>query len=301
MINGFFDHYVRGVDNGYETTPPIEFAPTQYFDNVPSADHVRAAAAFPFGATRTRYLCPATPGTVGVLATTPCPSALPALLAAGTGGRPGDEPVGTKLLTDGFAQYFGRPFPDLATPVDVVRFDTTPFTEDTLLAGNPRLVLSVLSDPPTTGAGGPTLPAAAFQVVPKVYDVAPDGTERLITRGVLSEQVGAGAPGVHDSAFDAFTMAWEFPAGHRLRLSLASADVPYLKPNPAAFQVAVLPGSTIDLPGAEQATLTPGAVGPVDPVDPPVVPEAPAAAVLPATGLAVLGAVLLLTRRRRRA
>jgi hypothetical protein len=81
-------------------------------------------------------------------------------------------------------------------------------------------------------------------------------------------------------------------------MTLSSADVPYLRPNAAPFQVAILPGSTVTMPGAQNATVRifgePG--GPVDPT--PVVPEAPVALLLPLVAVAAAGAWSL--RRRRR-
>jgi ABC-2 type transport system ATP-binding protein len=306
-VLAFFDHYVREIDNGIDKAPPIEFATTQYFDNpdfgpgeagiaarARAADVKPAGDTLPFGTPTPWYLCGSqTPG-AGTLQAVACPGALPTLLAAGTGGDVGSEPVAGRLVTDGFQDAFGRPWPNVATPVDVVSFDGPALTADTTYAGIPTLKLSVVSDPPTTGLGGPTPPVAAFQIDPKVYDVAPDGTATLITRGAYAEQPGQGAPGVHSSTFDAFAMAWTFKTGHHLRLSLSSADIPYLRPNAAPFQVAVLPGSQIEMPGAERATLTPFGVTPPPPND---VPEVPYAPLLPIAGLAVAGAVVAARRR----
>jgi predicted acyl esterase len=252
-VNAWLDRYVRGIKNGIDKAPPIEFAQTKYFDNQ-YLDLNRSAKSFPFGKSSALNICPGTPGT-GTLSTAPCAGpALPALLAAGTGGDPTSEPVVGRKVGDGFQQQFGTPFPNLATPVDVVNLDSGALTADTLYAGIPSLQLSVISDPPTTGAGGPTPPAAAYQVDPKLYDISPDGTATLITRGAFAEQPGQGAPGVHTAAFDAWAFAWTFKAGHRIRLSLSSADIGYLKPNATAFQVAILPGSQLRLPGADLST-----------------------------------------------
>ncbi|MDT7537112.1 MAG: type transport system ATP-binding protein [Actinomycetota bacterium] len=307
-VLAFLDHYVREIDNGIEKAPPIEFATTQYFDNPDFAPGeagiaARAHAAdvkpfegkLPFGTPTVWHLCGTAPG-AGTLQLADCPNALPSLLAAGTGGDPTSEPVALHPnIPNNFQKYFGRPWPSTATPVDVVSFDGPALSAATTYAGIPTLRLSVVSDPPTTGLGGPTPPVAAFQIDPKVYDVAPDGTATLITRGAYAEQPGGGAPGVHTSSFDAFAMAWTFLPGHHLRLSLSSADIPYLRPNAAAFQVAVLPGSAVDMPGAEKATLTPfGVTAPQDPM----VPEVPYAALLPLAGIAVAGAVVFARRRR---
>jgi ABC-2 type transport system ATP-binding protein len=308
-VQAFLDHYVRGIDNGIDTAPPVEFGLTRYFGNqdfgagdsgvlarVRATSAVPVGDSLPFGSTTALHVCGSTTPGQGSLTTAACPAgAVPVLLAAGTGGKPGDEPVAGKLITEGYKQNFGQAFPNASTPVDVVNLDGPTLTLDTTYAGIPRLHLSVLSDPPTTGLGGPTPPAAAYQVDPKIYDVAPDGTATLITRGAFAEQPGGGAPGVHTASFDAFALAWTFAAGHHLRLSLSSADVPYLRPNSAAFQVAIMPdASTIDLPGAESAT--PQAYGITSPDPAPVVPEAPVAALMPLLGLVVVGVVY---RRRR--
>jgi ABC-2 type transport system ATP-binding protein len=308
-VLAFLDHYVREIDNGIDTAPPIEFATTRYFDNAdfPAGDagivaRARAADvkpvgnALPFGTPTAWNLCGSTTPGTGTLQAAPCPTALPTLLAAGTGGDVGSEPVAGRLITKGFEDQFKRPWPNAATPVDVVSFDGPALTTDTLYAGIPTLRLSVVSDPPTTGLGGPTPPVAAFQIDPKVYDVDATGTATLITRGAYAEQPGQGAPGIHTSTFDAFAMAWTFKTGHHLRLSLSSADIPYLRPNAAAFQVAVLPGSSVLMPGAELASLAPYGLTP--PPEDPKVPEVPFAALLPIAGLAVAGAVVA-TRRRR--
>jgi ABC-2 type transport system ATP-binding protein len=306
-VLAFLDHYVREIDNGIEKAPPIEFALTKYFDNADFAPGQAGIAArsraadvspvggrLPFGTPTPLHLCGSqTPG-AGTLQPAPCPDALPTVLAAGTGGDPGSEPVAARLITKGFEDAFKRPFPSTATPVDVVSYDGPVLTSDTTYAGIPTLKLSVVSDPPTTGLGGPTPPAASFQVVPKIYDVDTAGKATLITRGAYAEQPGQGAPGVHTSTFDAFAMAWTFPAGHHLRMSLSSADVPYLRPNAAPFQVAVLPGSVVEMPGAELATLTPFGVTPPPPAD---IPEVPYAALIPLVGLTVVGIVVF--RRRR--
>jgi ABC-2 type transport system ATP-binding protein len=292
-VSAWLDHYVRGIDNGVERAAPIEFAPTQYFNNS-YLNQNHAALAYPFGEGQAINICPDKPGT-GTLSPSPCPGALPALLAAGTGGEPNAEPVAGRKVAEAFEKQFSRPWPSTATPIDVVNFDGPALTSDTLYAGAPTLTLKVVSDPPTTGLGGPTPPAAAYQVDPKIYDVDANGVATLITRGAFAEQPGQGAPGIHNASFDAFAFAWRFPVGHHVRLSLSSADVPYLKPNAAAFQVAILPGSTLTLPGAERAN------APLFPALPPIadVPEAKAPLVLMPSALLALG-VLATARRRRK-
>ena len=235
----WLDHFVRGVDNGIDRAAPVEFARTQWFDNDTegAVDRLAAATGYPFGDADALHLCGTGVGT-GTLSPTPCPAAQPTVLTWGTGGDPTSEPVAGALFGREFAAQLGRPFPSTATPVDVAVFDSAPLTKATTWAGIPSLDLALL--------GG----AQAYQVDPKLYDVAPDGTARLITRGAYSGQVG----GPDRAAFDAFAFAWRFEAGHRVRLSLSSADVPYLRPASAPFTLAVVPGSTVSLPGSEDAT-----------------------------------------------
>ncbi len=48
--------------------------------------------------------------------------------------------------------------------------------------------------------------------------------------------------------FDIFGASYRVPAGHSLRVTLATEDVPYLRPTTHPFVVTVLPGSTVGLP-----------------------------------------------------
>ena len=249
-VTAWMDHYVRGIDNGIDRAAPIEFAPSKYFDNSYLAQN-HAATTLPFGQPHGFNICPGNPGR-GTLSSSPCTGLLPTVLAAGTGGDPVSEPVVGKQLGDGWQAQFGTPFPSLATRVDVARYDSAPLAQDTLFAGIPSLRLQVISD--NAGDGAPTSGAAAYQVDPKIYDVDPDGNATLITRGAYSEAIGQGTKVKHTAAFDAFAFAWTFKAGHSIRLSLSSADFGYLRPNSAAFEVAILGGSQLLMPGSENAT-----------------------------------------------
>lgn len=248
----WLDHHVRGIDNGIDTASPVEYARTQWFgnDTEGAVGRLAAATTYPFGEASPLHLCGTGPGR-GTLSSTPCPDALPVVLASGTGGDPTSEPVAGRLLGEGFRSAFGRPVPSAATPVDVAVFESAPLSAPLDAAGIPALDLQVLAG--TAGAPTPGSGAVAFQAHPKLYDVAPDGTARLITRGAYAEPLG-GPAGPHRARYDAFAFAWRFEAGHRLRLSLSSADVPYLRAATNPFAVAVLPGSQVLLPGAERAT-----------------------------------------------
>lgn len=255
QARAWLDHYVREIDNGIDKTAPIEYARTQWFGNDTdgAVNRLAAGTTYPFGAATALHLC-GTGGGKGTLSASPCPAALPTVLVSGTGGDVTSEPVVGARLGEAFTKQFGTPLPSTATPVDVASFDSVPLTAATTYAGIPTMKLSVLSAPPSTGGPVPSSAAQAFQIDPKVYDVAPDGTARLITRGAFARQLGETGPGVQPATFDAFAFAWQFAAGHRIRITLSSADVPYLRPSSTPFAVAVLPGSAVALPGAERAT-----------------------------------------------
>ena len=77
-------------------------------------------------------------------------------------------------------------------------------------------------------------PSVTATVTARLWDVAPDGTARLVTRGV----------GRLDPAYDRatgelrlglFGNHWRVPAGHRLRVDLAQVDEPtFRRGNPPA-------------------------------------------------------------------
>jgi ABC-2 type transport system ATP-binding protein len=263
-ILAWFDHYLKGADNGIDELPPIEYSRSDYFDNAWDGT-TRSAKRFPLGPAATMHLC-ATGPRGGTLATEACPDAPPAVAApAGTQGL-FDEPVTAGYaaeLRDGFVGATGGAVdPAGATPV--LTFDSAPLTTGLDLTGAPafRLQVASLAQAPLGLAGG----AAAFQLDPKLYDVGPDGAAKLITRGAFSEPLDAQAPGStpqHEVRFDAFGASYALAAGHRLRIALATSDAPYLRPTPNPFAVAVLPGSSVRLPSGADMQPTPP-LGPPD-------------------------------------
>lgn len=226
------------------TAPPIEVADAGYFNStwdgtVRTADEIGTDGP-------TLRLCATSPRG-GTLSTSPCPAAVPVALAntvAGSGYA--DEPV-----TGGYLRKQGVPVADTSALPSVVTFDSAPTTREQALdlAGIPAFDLQVtsLAQLPVGARGA----LAAFQLDPKLWDVAPDGTATLVTRGAFSEQLDAdalsGQP-VHRVRFDAFAAFYRLPAGHRLRLTLATEDGPYLRPTVNPFVVVLQPGSTVQLP-----------------------------------------------------
>jgi putative CocE/NonD family hydrolase len=113
----------------------------------------------------------------------------------------------------------GLPGDQRLDEVYALTFTTTPLVEELVVAGFPRLTLSI-SHP------GPTAVLAA-----KLCDVAPEGVSQLVTRGVLNlshrhghERPEPLEPGFQPVELELNATAWRFAPGHRIRLAVASND-----------------------------------------------------------------------------
>ncbi len=253
-VLAWFDHYLKGVRNGIDQQPLIEFSEADYFHNAWDGT-TRTAKRYPFAAPATVHLCTTGPSG-GTLSSGPCPGARPAVASNANAGTGYDqEPVTAGYAEDlekGFAAQLGTGVPDLTTAPTILNYETGALAAPLTLAGIPKLRLQV-SAADVLPVGVEPATAAAFQLDPKLYDVAPDGTASLLTRGAFAEPLASVAPGTatvpaHEVAFDANGLSNTIPAGHRLRIALQTSDAPYLRPTPNPFAVAILPGSTVDLP-----------------------------------------------------
>jgi predicted acyl esterase len=73
------------------------------------------------------------------------------------------------------------------------------------------------------------------QLAARLWDVAPDGTAALVTRGVYrltANQHGA-------IAFQLFGGGYRFRAGHTAKLELLGNDAPFVQPSRQRFSVTV--------------------------------------------------------------
>ncbi|GHG59899.1 peptidase S15 [Sinomonas cellulolyticus] len=106
-------------------------------------------------------------------------------------------------------------------------FDTPPLDKDVNILGNPRLRLRLRSH------------TARANIMVRLCDVAPDGSSTLITRGALNLAKRNGmdrsddlAPGEWVNAEVELTaIAWNVPAGHRIRVALSTTYWPWLWPH----------------------------------------------------------------------
>ncbi|KIQ61767.1 ABC transporter ATP-binding protein [Kitasatospora griseola] len=158
-------------------------------------------------------------------------------------------------------------------PGQFASFDSAPLGGALHLTGAPTVSVRVSADVPE---------AVLFA---KVYDVAPDGKQTLPQQLVAPLRVtGADAAGGRTVQVTLPAVDHEFPAGHRLRLVLASTDLAYASPAQAATY--------------RLAAAGPLSVPTVDQLHTEAAPLPNRTWVLPLVAVAI-GALLLFARRRR--
>lgn len=267
-VKAWFDHYLKGISNGIDEMPPIEYSHTTYFNNTWDGT-TRSANSYPLGRPQTFNLCTTGP-TGGILARRSCPIADPAVaVSTPTAGGYDQEPVTANDIKSAIQELTGcgqglptcqQTPPDLGAAPSVLTYDSAPAARATEWVGLPRLDLKVAAAdvlPAGVRAG-----AAAFQLDPKFYDVAPDGTAALLTRGAYAQPLNASALSPqalpsHRVSYDAFGLSYLLPPGHRLRLTLSTSDAPYLRPTVNPFAVVLFAGSELKMPTALESFPTP--------------------------------------------
>jgi hypothetical protein len=110
-------------------------------------------------------------------------------------------------------------------------FTSAPLERGKEILGFPRAILYVSSSAPVANW------------IVRLCDLAPDGTSRLVSKGVLNgthrrshtdpEPMEPGK--VYELVIDMECISWIFPPGHRIRLSVGNADFPNLWPSPASM------------------------------------------------------------------
>lgn len=242
----FFDRYIRGIDNGFEDQPPIEFSNASWDGPTWDGTTMRATD-FPVGTPKRWSLCPGLPQ--GTITQGTCQDTDAVTLTnTYANSNPTGEPLSGPFLKEETGVDI-TVIPPTWTPADTATFVSAPLTADAQMTGIPRFGLDVIS---AAIEQGPSKgPLQTFQIDPRVYDVAPDGSEILVTRGAYSE--GVDAPlGPHTAEFEAFGFSYRFAKDHRIKVYLATNDAPYLRPATNPFDVVIRSGSWLELPGGER-------------------------------------------------
>ena len=259
----WFDQWLKGVDNGVEKEPAVAIFVRQYQPPAPmyleEKGFWRQESDWPLARAETTVMY---------------------LNAGGRLGRAPDKPAHQDDVRDAFAYnpavgimggILGRGnVAPWAMPLDQrldeaysLTYTTPPLPDDLEVTGNPAAVLFVSS----------TADVAFFEV--KLCDVAPDGTSKLISDGGLNATHRASRsapeplkPGeVYELKIDLRSLAYVFPAGHRIRVDIASSDFQNVWPvsraatntihrgesTPSRIILPVVPAQEPRLPGPELA------------------------------------------------
>jgi putative CocE/NonD family hydrolase len=238
----WWDRWLRGEGNGVDQAPPVTVFVRHSSRPAPDLDEQpgtwRDEPAWPADRATTRTL--------------PLSGAAP---AEGGGDRLEVRPdVGsTAWISCAGHLPFGQPDDQRTDDAYSLTYDWQ-LDQELELLGHPRLVVRV-------GASAPVAFLSA-----KLCDVFPDGTSTLVARGFLNltqrrsrTEPEPMRPGIAETVeLELDATSWVFPAGHRLRLSLAGSDWPNLVPPPGPVTLTVeRDGSALTLPVLEGPSPSP--------------------------------------------
>ncbi len=213
----WFDHYLKGIDNGVEREPTVRYyAMGAVGEKDTPGNEWRTAKDWPIPATATPfYLHPE-----GKLNT----------------AAPTEETASTTFLADPLnpAKIPGPPFPGAKDARDFEKqAEVRTFTTDVLAApvewtGNVKAEFWVSSTAKDT------------DFIVRVCDVYPDGRSMLIAdyirraryRDGYEKEVMMEAGKIYKVAFDVGWMSQVFNKGHRIRVTVASTGAPFYETNP---------------------------------------------------------------------
>lgn len=222
----WLDHWCKGKETGIMDEPPVVVFVQRY--QPPDPDRLD------------------TPGEWRAEASWPPPGAGERSLFLGEGGRLTEDTERARTGATGVDAFdydptvgvtgglwsggiaFGLPGDQRPDEALSLVYTSRPLVEDVHILGWPRAVLHVSSSAPVIG----------FAVC--LCDVAPDGKSHLVAQGMLNatrrESLSKPKPltpgKLYELEIQIDCTAWMFAKGHRIRLSIASADWPNVWPTP---------------------------------------------------------------------
>jgi uncharacterized protein len=222
----WWDHWLKGIDNGVDREPPIVLFAQRSTLPAPDRSEVR-------GEWRYEPIWPAERLS---------PSRLE--LAKAETNREDDGPdelhvrgdVGwTAWISCAGAMPWGQPDDQRPDELHSLTYTWAPLEQELEILGHARLRVSVTSSAPIAYLSA------------KLCDVFSDGTSSLVTRGMLNlahrdsrvepTPLEPGRP--VDIEFDLEATSWTFETGHRIRLDLAGADWPNAWAPPAPVSLII--------------------------------------------------------------
>jgi hypothetical protein len=147
---------------------------------------------------------------------------------------------------DGSATYWNHGYSEASGPADEqaqdsarVTFTTPPLKKDIVVAGATEVNLRA------------ALSATDGNLVVRMTDVEPSGASIIVATGYLKashrfghESLAPITPGTtYDFPVHVWATHWRFAAGHRLRLSVSSGDLPRIEPDAPAGTVEIATGA----------------------------------------------------------
>lgn len=213
----WFDHYLKGIDNGVEHDPVVRYyVMGAVGENGAPGNEWRTAQDWPLAARQTAYFLHAN----GQLALTQPTSTTSELLFAADPEHPATIP--------------GRAFPgardarEFERQPNVLTFTSSELSTPVEWTGKVVAELFLSSDAPDS------------DVIVRISDVYPDGRSMLIMDYVRRLRYREGyekevlmPPGeIVPVTFDVGWMSLIFNRGHRIRVTVASTGAPFYEPNP---------------------------------------------------------------------
>jgi putative CocE/NonD family hydrolase len=248
----WWDHWLKGIDNGVESEPPIMVYVQR--STLPAPDRAEVRGAW-------RYE-----------PTWPAERLAPTTLALAKAEADGDVDGPDRLEVRGDvgwtawiscagAMPWGQSADQRPDEIHSLTYTWEPLEDELEIMGQARLSVRITSSAPVAYLSA------------KVCDVFPDGTSSMVTRGLLNltsrdsrEDPSPLEPGTtYDIELELEAMSWVFEAGHRIRLDLAGSDWPnaWSPPEPVTLTIeratATLELPVLDGPGpvAEPPTVPP--------------------------------------------
>jgi putative CocE/NonD family hydrolase len=154
--------------------------------------------------------------------------------------------------TSGVGEMLPSEPPPSDSPGTFAAYTTPVLTRDSVLVGAPRLTVRIKA--PLAAASQGNGPGGKLVLFAKLYDVAPDGTQKLQHRLISPVRIEDVNQPVE---IELPAVAQRFPAGHRLRLVIAGGDAAYannLVAQPVTISTDAQRPGTLKLPLVESST-----------------------------------------------